>query len=130
MDAFLKFNRGLLQMSPVVQGWLMLLVGANLIVPLFLLGTFEARVVVATMMASLMLMTAITARAGFTRLLGLGHILWVPLLVYLWGAWPDHPVDTTVGRWLRVVIAVDAASLVIDAIDVTKYLNGDRRELV
>ena len=81
------------------------------------------------MLASMALMTGITAVAGFTRLLGLGHVLWIPQLVFLWGGLADHPAGTAVGLWLRVVIAINAVSLLVDGMDVTRYLSGDRREL-
>ena len=54
--------------------WLMLLVVINLIVPLFFLNRLEAQVVVGALLAIMVLMTALTAVSGFTRLLGLGHI--------------------------------------------------------
>ncbi len=34
------------------------------------------------------------------------------------------------GLWLRVVIALDAASLAIDAVDVVRFFAGDRWETV
>ena len=71
MNAFLTFNRGLLKMPPAVQAWLVLLLSVNLLAPLFLLETLEARVVLATMLASVLLMTWITAATGFSRLVGL-----------------------------------------------------------
>jgi hypothetical protein len=129
MNAFLTFNRGLLKMPPAVQAWLVLLLSVNLLAPLFLFETLEARVVLATMLTSVLLMTWITAAAGFSRLLGLGHILWVPLVVFLWRALPEYSVDTLVGVWLRAVIALNTASLVIDAIDVRRYVRGDRGEV-
>jgi hypothetical protein len=129
MNAFLTFNRGLLKMPSVVQAWLVLLLSVNMLAPLFLIETLEARVVLVTMLTSVLLMTWITAAAGFSRLLGLGHILWVPLVVFLWRALPEYSVDTPAGVWLRAVIALNTASLVIDAIDVWRYVRGDRGEV-
>ena len=80
MRAFLKFNAGLMRMPVSVRLWLMLLITANMIIPLFFLGRLEAQVVLAALLASMMLMTALTAISGFTRLLGVGHVFWVPLL--------------------------------------------------
>jgi len=116
-------------MPPAVQAWLTLLLGVNLLAPLFLFETLEARMVLATMLASVLPLTWITAAAGFSRLLGLGHILWVPLVVFLWRALPDYSAGTLVGVWLRAVIALNTASLVIDAIDVRRYVRGDRGEV-
>ena len=67
-------------------------------------------------------MTALTAWGGFTRLLGLGHILWFPLLVYLWRSLQGHPFDTGIGLWLRVLMVLNTLSLGIDTVDVVRYL--------
>ena len=130
MRAFLKFNLGMMRMPIPVRLWLVLLVTANLIVPLFFLGRLEAQVVVVTLLASAMLMTAVTAISGFTRLLGLGHIFWVPLLWFLWTRLDQVPSDTFFGIWLRVVMTLNALSLVIDITDVVRYIAGDREETV
>ncbi|MDP6579284.1 MAG: hypothetical protein QF681_01390 [Vicinamibacterales bacterium] len=130
LRAFITFNLGLLSMPLGVKVWLLALMTANMVVPLGFISTTEARVVILTFLASAMLMTALTAWGGFTRLLGLGHILWVPLLVYLWPSLQDYPSDTGIGLWLRVLIVLNAISIGIDTFDVVRYLRGDRGELV
>ena len=130
LRAFMTFNLGVLRMPLGVKVWLLALIAANMVVPLFFISIRAAQVVVLTMLASVMLMTALTAWRGFSRLLGLGHLLWVPLLVYLWGSLPSYPFDTGLGLWLRVLMVLNAVSLGIDTVDVVKYLRGDRGELV
>lgn len=80
MRAFITFTTGMLRSPLPVKAWLLLLMAANMLAPLVFFARPEGKVAVATMMASAMLMVVITARVGFTRLLGAGHILWVPLL--------------------------------------------------
>ncbi|MCH7753918.1 hypothetical protein IH970_02170 [candidate division KSB1 bacterium] len=130
MHAFLKFNRGVLKMPLPWRLWLMLLVTANLVVPLFFLGHLEAKVVLGAMVGSMMLMTVLTAVSGFTRLLGLGHILWVPLLLFLWTRLDQIPANDFFGVWIRILMALNAMSLIIDAVDVIRYIAGHRRETV
>ena len=130
LRAFITFNLGVLKMPPGVKVWLLVLIAANMVVPVFFISTREAQVVILTMLASMMLMTALTARGGFTRLLGLGHILWIPLLVYLWRSLQAYPFDTGMGRWLRVLMVLNVISLGIDTVDVVRYLRGDRGEFV
>ncbi len=130
MRAFLKFNKGIMRMPLQWRLWLMLLVTANMVVPLFYLDRLEAQVVLAAILASLVLFTILTALAGFTRLLGLGHGPWVPLIWFLWTRLGDIPPDGFYGIWIRAVIALNAASLLIDAVDVMRYLAGDRKETV
>ena len=130
MRAFLKLNAGLMRMPVPVRLWLMLLITANMIIPLFFLGRLEAQVVLAALLASMMLMTALTAISGFTRLLGVGHVFWVPLLWFLWTRLDQTPSDSFFGVWLRILMTLNALSLVIDTADVIRYVRGDRGETV
>ena len=130
MRAFMKFNKGVLKMPLAWQLWLMLLVIANLIVPLFFLHRLEAQVVLVAFLASVMLMTFLTGRLGFTRILGLGHIFWIPLLAFLLTRLANVPAGDAYGLWIRAVIVLDGISLVIDAVDAIRYIGGNRRETV
>ena len=130
MRAFIKFNKGMMKMPVHWQLWLMLMVAVNLVVPLFFLDHLEAQVVIGVLLASITLMTILTARVGFTRLLGLGHIFWFPLLYFLWTRLDQIPADDFFGIWIRALMAINATSLVIDVVDVVRYLAGDRAETV
>ena len=112
------------------QLWLAMLIGANLVAPLFFLEHFEAQVTIGALLVSMALMTALTARFGFSRILGLGHVAWVPLLAFLVVRVAEVPAATAFGLWLRTVIVLDAISLVIDTVDVVRFLRGDRAETV
>ena len=128
MHAFIKFNRGLMKMPLHWQLWLAILVTSNGVVPLFFLNHLEAQVVVLTLVASMILMTVLTALSGFTRLLGLGHVFWIPLLYFLWLHLEQNSADDFFGIWIRVLMIVNATSLVIDSVDVGRYIAGDRSE--
>ncbi len=130
MRAFIKLNKGMMKMPIHWQLWLALLVIVNFVIPLFFLNRLEAQVVAGTLLASVILMTGLTALSGYTRLLGLGHILWIPLLYFLWMRLEQNPADDFFGLWLRVLIILNAASLIIDVIDVGRYIAGDRSERV
>ncbi len=130
MQGFIKFNKGVLRMSWPVKIWLLMLVAANAFVPLFFLQRVEAQAVFAAMMIGGTLMSLLTARFGFTRILGLGHILWVPLLGWLALRLGQIPTDDAFGLWVRGAMFVNAVSLVIDTADVVRFVTGDRKELV
>jgi len=130
MNAFIKFNKGLMNSSLPVKLWVGLLVIFNMIIPLFFLERLEAQVVLAAIMASMALMTLITATTGFSRLMGLGHIFWIPLLYFLWTQLDQIPPDDGFGVWVRALMVINATSLVIDAVDVFRYLAGERMEIV
>ena len=130
MQGFIKFNKGVLEMSWPVKIWLLLLVAANGVAPLFFLGRVEAQVVLAAMMIGAVLMSLLTARFGFSRILGLGHILWIPLLGWMALRLGQIPADDAFDFWVRGVMLLDALSLVLDAADVIRYVAGDRKEMV
>ena len=117
-------------MPPHWQLWLGMLVGANLVAPLFFVEHVEAQVTIAVLLISMTLMSALTARFGFSRILGLGHVVWLPLLAFLVVRVTEVPATTAFGLWLRTVIVLDAISLVLDAADVARFLRGDRAETV
>lgn len=130
MRSFLRFNRGILSMPWPWQLWVVVLAVANGIAPLLFLDRIEARVTLAVFFVGMALMTALTARFGFSRILGLGHIAWLPLLVFLSSCVAETSTADSFGLWLRAVILVDTISLVIDGIDVVRFARGDRAETV
>ena len=130
MRSFLRFLRGMLGMPLHWQLWLGMLIGANLVAPLFFLEHVEAQATIAALLISMALMTALTARYGFSRILGLGHVAWIPLIGFLLTRLSEAPANDAFGVWLRVVIGLNATSLVIDAIDVARFVRGEREETV
>ena len=130
MNSFLRFNRGMLSMPVPWRLWLLVLVALNVVAPMFFLPRVEAVATLGAMLISMGLMTLLTHWSGFSRLLGLGHIAWIPLLIFLWTQLGSAPASDLFGVWIRAVIALDAISLVIDASDVVRWLNGDRGETV
>ena len=130
MGSFIKFNKGMLKQRIHVKLWLLLLLAANLIVPLFYLQRLEAQVVLTVFLASFAFTVVITAYAGYSRLLGLGHVFWFPLLYFLWTRLDQSPEGDFFGLWIRALMVLNATSLIIDVVDVVRYIAGDRQETV
>ncbi len=130
MNAFIKFNKGVFKLPLRVQLFLVLLIAANMIVPLFVLSRLEAQVVLGAFMASFVLMVVLTSLVGFTRLLGSGHIFWFPMLYFLWPRLGQISADDVFGVWLRVMIALNVVVLALDFLDTLRYIRGDRAEMV
>ena len=70
MNAFLRFNQGLLGMPIPWRLWLGLLIVNNALAPMFFLPQIEAVATLAAMMSSMGLMILLTHWTGFSRLLG------------------------------------------------------------
>ena len=130
MRGFIKFNKAVLKMPIGWQLWLLVLVAHNMVAPLFFVGRLEAQLTLGAFAGSMILFSVLTARFGFARILGLGHILWIPLIGFLATRLGAHPADDFFGIWMRSLIALNSISLVIDAVDVIRYLRGDRDETV
>ncbi len=129
MRAFIKFNLGLIRSPLPVRLWLMLLLAANL-GTLFFLDHVEAQVTLVALVASMALMTILTGLTGFTRLLSVGHIFWVPMLFWLWNRLDQIPAQDAFGMWIRVLMTANLVSLLLDTVEVIRYIRGEREETV
>ena len=125
-----EFMTGVRSMAIGWQVWVMIMMIVNGAIPLFFWEHPEARWTLATFMASGMIGALLVQAQGFSRLLGLMHVLWVPLLVYLAGAWQSTASTDLFGLWIRIVCSINAISLVIDASDVVRYLKGERAPVI
>jgi hypothetical protein len=83
-----------------------------------------AKLIFITFMISAMLMMGLYSRFGFDKILGLGHIPWVPLLVYILARIPD--VEGGFQSYLVVLAISIAISLAFDFVDVWKYFINRR----
>jgi hypothetical protein len=94
---------------------------------LFALRYRTARFVLAAWIGNAITMGQLFEWNGYNRLLGLSHVLWwTPLLWLLWRTRSDWPKAGPARAWLLALFATNATSLVIDYVDVVRYLLGDR----
>ncbi len=126
MKSTMNFMKTMMIMPIHWQVWLGVLVAANIVVPFFFIHTPEAQVVLATAIAGLVIMSVIFSMKGFVRLMGIGHIGWLPLVFWLATKLDHAPADSTFGYWLMAVIVLDSLSVFIDTIDVLRYVKGER----
>ncbi len=106
--------------------WMSLLILANMVVPLFFVTNVEGQLVLVAFVASALSMMAIFASKGFVRLLGIGHVYWVPLVPWLWTRLQVFPPDDPFAVWITAVIILNGVSLIIDVRDVGRDLAGER----
>lgn len=104
-------------------GWMMMVNSACV----FFLKNKEARIVLATWIVVGISMMALAEFNGYNRLLGLVHVAgWTPLMIYLATRREHIDFAKTYGRWIIALMLTNTASLVIDYIDVFRYIMGDR----
>lgn len=86
-----------------------------------------AKAIFVTFMLSAMLMMGIYSRFGFEKILGLGHILWIPLL-----AWVLMEIPTAQAAFKSYLITLSISmvvSLALDIVDVWKYFTSRKGSL-
>jgi len=110
--------------------WLMVLMAVNMIGPLFFLDRLEGQVVLVVFVLSAGLMMFLYAAKGFTRILGVGHFLWLGLVPWLWARLDAVQSEGLLSNWIIIVIVLNGLSLIIDIVDVIRYARGDRQPTV
>ncbi len=110
--------------------WIILLMTVNLVIPLFYIQTLEAQITIASIFAGAITQSYIHSKLGFVRLLGVGHIYWIPLVIWLGFRLGDIGLDSPFGLWLASLVLINTVSLVIDVIDVIRFIAGERSPTV
>ena len=126
MTVMLRFMKTMYVNGAGLAVWTTVLLLANMVVPLFFITTLEGQLVLAAAMAGAISQMAIFASKGFVRLLGIGHIFWVPLLAWLWTRLDGFPPDDPRTIWTTALLLLNGVSLIIDVRDVWQYLGGAR----
>jgi len=125
MKALFDFLKNIFKMPMASWPWMAGLPLINLSSILFLPRT-EAWVVLGTGLLAATIMTALHAKLGYVRLLGIGHFVWIPMLIWL-GFRLDNIVEGTLFQgWIITLMAMNTVSLLLDIIDLIRYLRGDR----
>jgi hypothetical protein len=129
-----------------VQLWIITLILWNYALPLIYYDKYEAQMTLGANVAASILMVGIYwLTGGYTRLLGLAHVTWIPLMYWLWirsvaieTLIPQlhqggPPGKTAAGsdlwlfdKWIISLLVLNSLSLVVDAIDVVRYARGER----
>jgi len=125
MKPLVDFLRNIFKMPMVWWPWMAGLPLINLS-SIFFLPRMEAWVVLGTGLLAATIMTVLHAKLGYVRLLGIGHFVWIPMLIWLVFRLDHIQEGTLFYGWLLTLIAMDTVSLLIDIVDLVHYLRGDR----
>jgi len=124
---FELFGIVLVRFRPLQRVWGAWLVAVNSAC-LFFIEHVEAQVALGAVGVAVIAQALIYQRRHFIRILGVTHILWIPMLT--WMALRLGTLQTgeiAFRGWLILLIATNAVSLVIDAWDATRFALGERR---
>ncbi len=107
--------------------WIPIWVSALMVVNLASLAFWSeplAKVIFVTFLMSVMVMMGLYAKFGFERILGLGHVFWIPLLAYVLAHL--HQAGDAFAIYLGVLSLFIGISLVFDIHDVWAYVSSKR----
>ncbi|MCK5395853.1 MAG: hypothetical protein KAJ32_07665 [Gammaproteobacteria bacterium] len=117
----LGFFSELLQQPVWVSAWVFYLMVVN-VTSLWFWSEPLAKVVFITFMLSAMLMMGLYSKFGFDKILGMGHVLWIPLLAYVL---TELPLMIDDFRNYLILLSISITiSLVFDIVDVWKYFSS------
>ena len=117
-----------------LQAWVMLLVIAHLAAIPFALtkekGAWKLRsecvAIIVSFVVAAILMDWMYNTFGYVRLLGMAHLVaWTPAFVYVLMRRKQLGMGPAFGKYARFYLVVAGLSLVIDMLDVVRYLLGD-----
>jgi len=118
-----RFFVELVQQPIWVSIWLLFLMIVNFASVAFW-NELLAKVILITFILSAIFMMGLYSRFGFEKILGLGHILWIPLLVYVLIEIPAAEGDFK--SYLIILLISITISLVFDIIDVWRYFTSPK----
>ncbi len=114
-----------LRFRPVPRIWNVWLVGVNLMC-LYFIGHIEAQVVLLTTLISVIVQAMIYGRIGFTRVLGIGHLLWIPMFVWIAARADSIATHPDLQTWIILLAITNAVSFAIDLTDIARFAKGER----
>ena len=142
---FMNLNKGVMATYSYVFVWVSLLMLSNVVAPVALL-TWEAvspgatglTGVAAPFMVTVFMLGPIIGAViypvtGMSRLMGLMHAPWILAALVLYqqahqgGVWQTP--ETIFDYWVYAALTTAVLSLIIDALDVARYLLGERKQL-
>ena len=60
------------------------------------------------------------------RLLGVAHLMWIPMFVWMATRMPEISVYPELQAWLAVLFVTNAVSFLVDTYDVLRFARGER----
>jgi len=124
---FELFGIVFLRFRLVPKIWVVWLVAVNTASLLFI-GHIEAQVAMIAVGVAVLAQSLIYQRKRFIRLLGVTHFIWVPMLTWIALRLGTLPADGGAFHvWLLTLISTNAVCLAIDALDISRFMFGDRK---
>jgi len=93
---------------------------------IFFIQHVEAQLVLGVTLLAVLLQGVIYQRTGFTRIMGAVHLAWIPMFIWMAGRIDVISQNKELSVWLVILLLTNFISLLIDGIDMTRYVKGER----
>lgn len=125
INGFIRLIRGLLGVKLWVRLFILWLIIMNVVAAIYFMPRVEATVTLISFMLGGVLMGLLTTRWGFTRILGLAHVAWLPGMFFVLSRLPRVDFGTSFGVWIGLLLITNCVALVFDGLDVWRYFRGE-----
>ncbi len=123
--------RDMFRYMPVwVRIWLVVMMSALFVAPMFFLQHAAAQWMAGTFMLGGVIMGLMHMKMGITKLMGLAHIPWLIPVFLIFRDLSLPVAGQSYQVWLLVAATLSVVCLLIDVADVTQYLSGKNREQI
>ncbi len=112
------------RVSPFMRIWGPLLNAPMVLGGLIFINHFEAVLILATCVGSVLVAAQMHKRTPFTRLSSLVHVVWLPLFPYLVQMLVDQGVVNLYSAWLAFVTITMGLCLAFDALNLALYFSS------
>ncbi|MCX6111028.1 MAG: hypothetical protein NTZ90_15645 [Proteobacteria bacterium] len=125
--AFVAFYKRLFAVPLFWKIWLVCLAVLNLLSAYLLIGDSRGVIILVALTTGAVLGPELYRHFGYTRILGLMHLPWIPMTYLLWAG----PIPTTVvaATVIQATVVLNVLCLGIDTIEVIRYVLGNRAEV-
>ena len=117
-----------------LQLWVLVLVVINLAGILFVIGKDAGRWkvraepiwILVSFFVAAVIMNWMYGEFGYVRLLGSAHLIaWLPVYVWIFRRRSGIGLQSVFGKYIHTYLIVAGVSLIVDFIDLIRYLSGD-----
>ena len=111
-------------LHPVWRVWMTTLLAVNGVAPLFFLPRLTAVITIVASLTALAMALPLVRLHGYSKLLGLIHAPWVPMVAASIYLYPGADVMSPYKAWLTASIVLSIGSLVIDVSDIFRFVRS------
>lgn len=128
LEPIFHLNHGIKSLPIGWQAFVMCQSIVNVFVPIYFRDTIQGQATLVAFAASMVIGYLVVAKTGFSRLIGLCHLPWIPLAIWIGLQMPSAPSDHPMFYWMIALMVINGFSIIVDVVDVMRFIGGDRED--